>query len=325
MIIDRITLAGEENYLKCDGGIDLSGPAGSYPVVGKHREIVEGELLEIHGVSVLLEAENLMPLMKRQAEPLLSIEVRKEVFPRLFIDPYSHRVHTIGEFEDLNAGVARSMRAMEVDGIPTLVSEGFDETCRWTSAAYEMPRPVRLVAAAWDLAASAHTPEEAFTYSLQLAAKIENQVHPSLIPLTTNPPGPQAPRATEFTPQEHVVAYQVAFEADVDYDAFIRERRGGLPLAGPLGRPLLQAVHLLESVEPAYLFYSLAEAIAKSMDHKLFSEPGGPPKRLSLLLDVTAKLTKGEEISLRVHRNCFEYVEGRLEASVETRPPKPRS
>src|SRR5207253_1344633 len=109
--------------------------------------------------------------------------------------------------------------------------------------------------------------------------------------------------------------------AEVSHDAYLRERQTGPRTTESLGRPLLRAVNLLEPVETVYAYHSLAELVDNSAGHKLFENLGGPPRRLTARLDLTALLAEKESIVLKVSPSIFSNVEARLDATLLLRPP----
>src|SRR5262249_30209979 len=124
--------------------------------------------LNVAGITVVIEHDDVASLYSRQTDPIFEVIVTKEMFPGLFKDPYASRVHRIAGFEDFGQGHSSNFRAMEVDGMVSLVSTAVDELCRWQSPLYRMPKAVALYAAAWDLASSRMTPPDAFAYSVTL-------------------------------------------------------------------------------------------------------------------------------------------------------------
>ena len=322
MIIDQIRLSGEQAYLRDGDRIDLTNPIAT----GSTEPIGEGMILEVTGIDILLESEKLLDLYRRRPSQLLSVEVKKEMFPGLFADPYQHRVHTVGGFEDFKRGKLVNIRAMEVDGVPTLVSVGTD-LCQWTSGIYRMPKPITLVAAAWDAAISRLTAEQAFQYTLIIVCWTQEPFDDGsaqTITLTNKPDDKFSTKDGRFREGfavDGVIAYQVFFEAEVQHDTFLHERHVGSQEIDSLGVPLLQAVHVLEQTPPAYHFHSLQELILNSADYELFNDQLMPPKRLAANLNISATLTENESITLTVHEDVFQYVEARLEATVLWRPP----
>src|SRR4051812_12955297 len=121
MIIDRISLAGLDAYLLDSDPTKASDPnLASTPAnyQGNHTGVLktfgEGRWLETNSLYIHLEAADLSPLFSRQPQPLLRLNVNKEMFPRLYADPYKHRVHTVGGYEDLERGKSENVRVMEV-------------------------------------------------------------------------------------------------------------------------------------------------------------------------------------------------------------------
>ena len=352
MIIDQMALSGPQAYL-----VDPDDPdnfnlatmsSGSPPLVGRSPVLREGKVLEVSGIELAIAAgsgQNLLDQLPRQREPLISVAVAKEMFPGLYKDPYRHRVHNISGYEDFKRGSLTALRVMEVDGVPTSVSTG-SASCRWKSGIYKMPEAMTIGAAAWDLAASKKTPADGFGYYLILRYWQDGQANSQEQYLIgakgTTPPAPHTgkpddDRFKEFkddpagnpTKLTNVTAYQIEFGANVNYDAYLREFHAGPQNAESLGRPLLQAVNILEEVAPAHDFYSLHELLLKSAAYHLFEEQNGPPRRLTVSLDVTATLSADEDgnyewLSLTVHPDyaaMIEYLSARLDARVYLRPP----
>jgi hypothetical protein len=334
MIIDQSALSGLPAYLIPDANgtsasVDLSRTPG---VAGRSLRLWPGDTMQVSGIQLLLEAADLEQLFGWQSAPLLSVRVKKEMFPLLIEDPYANRVHNVGGFEDLQRGRGDSLRILEVGGIPTLVSAGQGAT-KWSSMIYRMAQPVRFSAAAWHLDGSRNVPADAFTYSLTLdlwgdGRPLTQPASESVNLATTLRPDDN--RFARFTHDGAAAAYQIHFQAEVDHDSYLRERLAGLNDAESVGRPLLQAVNLLEPLEPVHEFHSLHELMLNSSEHELHWVPGSPLRRMTAVLDVSATLTgpdradvPGESIELTVHTDAFTYVEARLAATVLVRPPRP--
>jgi hypothetical protein len=205
-----------------------------------------------------------------------------------------------------------------------------------------MPEPEQITigAAAWDLAAARKTPDDGFAYDLVLRywqngqnPTPANEKEVFLIgaddPARRGKPGDDRFKDELFGLVTNVTAYQIEFRADVNYDAYLREYHAGPQDAESLGRPLLRAVNILEEVPPAHEFHSLHELFLNAADYHLFEEQNGPPKRLTVSLDVTATLAADEDgnyewISLTVNQEyaaILDYVSARLDARVYMRPP----
>lgn len=329
MIIDRVPIAGPDAYFQRAGSFNLAG-AGTF--VGRTRKLEPGQQREISGIRLFLRAADLTPLFERQTNPLLRIAAVKELFPGLFADPYSHRAHTIGGFDDFNRGKSENCQPMELDGIPTLVSTG-SGPCKWTSPVYSMPAPVTLDAVAWDLAASRLTPAAAFRHSLRLWYWDAQQTPadpPQELPITVDASA-QAVRAVSPLTLARVAHYQVEFAADVLDDSYVYERH--TPLRDKsIGRPLLRAVNLLEQVPSEFAVHSLAELLTLSISYDLFEQETGPLTRLAATLSLSATLVNSpnqdepsdrfEHVRLEVDGDRFAVVEARLEGSDLVRPPR---
>jgi len=332
MIIDQIQLAGDEAYLAAPGGLDLA--AGPVPATGRlnipgvveqggMRTLPEGMRLEMAGLHLVVESDALAELLARQSDLLFTIDIRKEMFPALFRDPFGHRVHRVGGREDFRRGEPRGIEVMEVDGVATLVS--VKPQCDWSSAIYRFPRPITVVAAAWDLAASRLTDPDTFHYALGLdvwrpgqslsSVPDSHDLAPDLTPAEARvwEPAPGRP------PIGDVAAYRIRFKAEVAADAYLFERHP--TMRGSLGRPLLRAIHLLEPVPHAHAFYSLGELLTRASDKLVVEADGGPPRRLTATLPLPAVLEEGEGIELTLHDDRLTRFEARLDAMLSLRPP----
>jgi hypothetical protein len=258
----------------------------------------------------------------------------KEMFPALFADPFRHRVHTIGGFEDFKRGTLANARVLDIDGIPTIVSVGTD-ICTWKSPLYPMPERIRINHAAWELAASTKTPQGYFKYSLKLDVFDVNQTLIKTVPLADNF-DPTIPRMIENLDLNDVGFYQLEFTADVKKDASLYEKHTVL-IGESIGTPLLRAINLLESVESTYNIYSLQELLSLSSEYHLFEFPGQPIKKMRVTLDLSATLVHSEYeriannnpndlnsvyefIELSVKSKRFSIVEAKLVCEVLARP-----
>lgn len=344
MLLDTIKLSGLDAYLIANrkdpdpaNRINLCGDTTD--LTGFSPEIGKGQLIEMSGIFIQIEGEDLVPLFQRQQEPLISIEVKKEMFPGLFSDPYQHRVHTIAGFDDFNRGSLENLKVMEVDGFPTLVSFG-SLPCRWTSAIYQFPDPFTLDAAAWYLPTSKLTPPDGFNYSLKLNFwKADEDLGQAaqhsirLAGIDTKPTGDRfivdlaiCLDSADVLPVD-IIAYQIEFNATVNYDTYLKEYQVGLENKESTGRPLLRSVNLLEKVKPIYKFYSLNELINESADHQFFEEHQGKLKKINATIYITAALEEKEEISLTVHNDTLPqkkkltYVDARLGGEIKLKPP----
>ncbi len=329
MIIDTVHLSGREAYLREGDEVNLVAAPSHTGSSAPLTEEIEGIAIDVSGIHLFIEGDDLLERYPRpdaaEDTPLLSISVHKEMFPEFFADPYAHRVHAIAGFEDFNRGAHDGVRVMEVEGFPTLVSVGTGEA-RWLSPVYPMYRPVPLAAAAWDLATSRLTPSDGFTYQLTLQYWTDGQDVATDAPadLVLTPDGGASPANLRFRTDlglADVIAYQVAFTAQVRYDTFLYEYQYGAHEIESLGRPLLRGVHVLEPIESMHTYYSLRELQARAMDFNLFDVPA-PQRYLTVMLDFTALLVRNEFITLRVEQaDLFERVEARLDAEVRLRPP----
>lgn len=339
MIIDRTDVSGIRAYFEdpaSAGGTNLGGAAG---VVARTPALGKGRQWQVDRIHLVLEAPDLTPLFDRAPEPpgspapppLFSVHVQKEMFPGLFADPFRHRVHNIAGFEDFKRGTFVNCKALEVDGIPTIVSLGTAE-CRWTSAIYEMPGPASFDHAAWELAASRLAPPRSFTYSLDLAWWAPGQpttAAPTVTSIASSAPAARR-RAADLANVTGVGAYRVEFSAKVSHDAPLNERHGAI-LGESAGRPLLRAVNLLEGVPCANDFATLEELLARSREHHLFEGTGAPPAKLWASLDFSATLVASpnqlangpddfEFIEIATQPAVFRRFQARLEAEELLRP-----
>ena len=172
MIIDRVRTAGAGAYLLRNATPDDVNLAGPTPSFGRTGPPARGQQLDITGLQFVIDGDDLWPLFDPapalDAEtPLVGITVMKEVFPGLFADPHRHRVHTVAGFDDFNSGTYTNCQAMDIDGIPTLVSLGAGG-CQWASPVLLVPLESQFVSAAWELATTRRTPADSFEYSLTL-------------------------------------------------------------------------------------------------------------------------------------------------------------
>ncbi|WP_019142905.1 hypothetical protein [Noviherbaspirillum massiliense] len=342
MIIDKTRLAGLAAYFQDPGNAGQINLANQ--VRSRTEPLGKGKQLDVSSIELLIESDtvDLLDLFRRQAQPLLSITVMKEMFPSLFADPFRHRVHNIAGFEDFKRGKFKNARALDVDGIPTIVSIGTG-LCKWTSPLYPMPEPMALVHAAWELAASRKTAKGNFEYSLKLDTFDGNRNLLRTVFLA-NPQNmgqagnldPTAPRKAENLGLKDVAFYQVEFTADVRKDAALYEKHSTL-LSESIGTPLLRAVNLLEPVEPAHDIHSLHELLSLASAYHLFEPQGTPLRKMLVTLELSATLVHSdyerivnndpddagslyEFIEIDVMTNKFTNLEARLVAEVMIRP-----
>lgn len=337
MILDIIKLSGENAYLRNNGDVNLADPNPSNPSdriakTGTHTDVGKGMLIEVSGIFIQIEGDDLLPLFQRQNSPILSIEVTKEIFPGLKKDPYEHRVHTIGGYDDFNRSTLVNLRVMEVDGYPTLVSVE-TSPCKWLSPVYQFSQPFALDSAAWYLPSAKLTPKDGFSYNLILhywkSGEPLNQPSQHLVPLAADHTLPNAGRFVDgiYATANNIIAYQLEFNATVKHDTYLKERAVGGDSNESLGRPLLKNVNLLEVTQPRYDFYSLQELIIASAAHHFFEEHGSRLKKINVAVYITAALEEGESISITVYNNeipasnKLNYVDARLAAEVKLKPP----
>jgi len=300
MIIDRIQLAGKEAYFQDGaGGLNIAGQTARTADLGK------GKQLEVSAIELLIDSDNdLTDLFNYQSNPLISITVMKEMFPALFDDPFRHRVHTIAGFDDFNNGKFENCKAMDVEGIPTVVSLGTD-TCLWTSPRYKMPESTKIDHAGWELAASRKTPKENFVYTITLNA-FDGGGSPITSTEIATALDPTAPRLFENLSLDNVRAYELKFKAEVKRDAALYEKHTTL-IGESIGTPLLRAINLLEPIETIYKFHSLQELLSRSSEYHLFEFQGQPISKMIATLDLSATLVCSEQQNVSANR--FEFIE----------------
>jgi hypothetical protein len=315
MITDRTQLAGPDSYFQDPanpGSVNLGGNA----LTIRTAPLNKGKQLEISGIQLLIEHDNLRPLMKFQS-PLFKISVMKEMFAGLFADPYSHRVHNIAGFLDFNEGTLTNGKVLEIDGIPTIVSSNKDE-CVWVSKEYKMPDPISINAIAWELATSKLTPPDSFHYKIKITSKDINDAGLPSIDLDN---GGQllkadARRAIDGLNNANITSFQITFTAKVFEDSYLSERH--LPAINEnIGRPLLRAINILEPVQSIYEIHSIVELQNLCSDFHLFENPGPPIKRLTATLDLNATLVNSD--NQNIVNSEFEFVELQLFANQFTR------
>ncbi len=324
MISDEIVLSGLDAYLRrADGSAALqSGDTGASVSVEK------GGLIDINAVEVLLEADDLLALMNRRQAPLIEVQLKKQVYPGLFADPHSHRVHQVAGEQDFRQAKSSDMTIMEFDRTTTLVSPGSQADCQWVSGVYALPQPASVDAAAWTLAAASSTPQAAFEYKLSLrywppGAPDLSVGSASTVTVTGANHGPQDRR--HYAPQQPIQlkAFQWGFDARVHHDTQLIERHGALERTQSVGTPLLQGLYLLELVPHTYSINSLHELLLHSTGYQ-FLEPATPLRRISARMHLPAVLTEGESLSLKVTGAEIRRCEARLDAVRRMRPADPQ-
>lgn len=322
MLVDQTPLSGLAAYLRDGDRLNLGGdsPASARtPVIGK------GVVWDVTSLDLFIEADDLLWLFSRRDEPLLSIEVHKELFPSLFADPYSHRVHTIGGFDDFTKGTHTGLRVMEVDGHPTLVTQGTTENL-WMSPVYQFDQPFRLHSAAWDPGSSRLASGDGLEYSILLHLWKQGEetggAAPTVIDLAADLDA-AAERMKEGLGNAgaDIVAYRIEFRATVTHDTYFHEHHlAGNDDGRTMGRPVLRSINLLERREPTLSFHSLRELLRASNGYHFLDE-NAPAERLTANIDLSAALSEGEYIRLSVHHNGFRRVEARMDATIHMRPP----
>lgn len=329
MISDIKALAGIESYLKKDGSINLGA---SVPTIIRSSPPLKDRQFNISGIQLLLEHEDLNKLMNFQFDdnnkplPLFRISVMKEMFPGLFADPFSHRVHNIAGFLDFNEGKLTNGKVMEIDGVPTIVSTGQEE-CVWVSKKYELPNTIEIDAIAWELATSKLTPPDSFHYHIKITTwdffgySSELEIGTSSSILRANAKRTRDDLDT-FIPRSHVKSFQITFTAKVFEDSYMQERHLPTTFNEKMGRPLLRAINILEPVQSSYEIYSLTELKNISSDFHLFEMPGPQIKRLMATIDLSAVIVhsvnqdhaKYEFLELSVLYDGFTNFEARVNA-----------
>lgn len=336
MIVDQTPLTGRDAYLRESGETNLALGAGATERTGRSPDLGEGSFLQVGGLDLHLEGtdlEALFPLPAGPGDPdkgaLLELRVRKEIFPSLYADPYRVRVHTVAGMEDFRRGTGTQVEPMELDGTTVLCSVGTGQV-RWTSAVYVLPEPAALGAAAWDIPGVRTVRRGAFEYSLVLevwrgAAPLDGPAEKVVLAQRV---GPDQDRKAEGltlgntgAPVTDVRAYRVTLTADVRHDAALQERYTSQPDAPSRGRPVLAAVHLLETVRSAFAFDSLHEMVGAAAATHLFDSAGTPLRRIRCRLPIVASLGRGEDVSLVVRSAQLTRVEARLSATRLVRPP----
>ena len=99
MIIDQIALSGLDAYLIDREQDPLNVNLAQSGQIGHSIQPGEGRVFELSSISLLCRSDRLYELMSRQATPLFTIDVSKEMFPGLYSDPYAHRVHNLAGME----------------------------------------------------------------------------------------------------------------------------------------------------------------------------------------------------------------------------------
>ena len=335
MITDRIQLAGLDAYFRdpATGKVNLGGIT---PTI-RTAPLKQGKQVEISGIQMIIEHQDLQPLLAYPSDnaglptnaPLFKISVMKEMFPGLFADPFSHRVHNIAGYLDFNEGTLINGRVMEVDGIPTVCSTGREE-CIWVSREYVMPDPISMDAIAWELATTKLTPPDSFHYKIEIAL---NGVAASIVIDNAGQMlKADAKRAIEGLSNVNINSFQITFTAKVFEDSYFSDRH--LPaIDESIGRPLLRAINILEPVKSVYEIYSITELQSLCNGFRLFDTPGAAIQRLTAVVDLNAVLVSSvceyipvdgqgnkqiydaaaryEYVEFKVYTNQFTLLEGR--------------
>lgn len=321
MISDQITLGGTAAYLLNDEERPNLAEGGL--VTARTPELLPNQIWDISGLEMLIEGEDLAPLLHRPdalEASLLEVKVQKEVFPGLFANPFGTRVHNVAGFDDFERGKAVNCFATEVGGIPTLVSRG-SGICHWTSDVYKLPTAINIQAASWELATSRLVHEDQFTYDIKLFVWHDHNTRREAdekfdLALEADADDARAYRFKEGEVISRCHAFQLHFTARVTVDSAFYEshrmdfRADQRPAAAgdTIGIPLLRSIRLLEAVESSHRFYSLNELIQRSGEYQIFAPQGGNFHRLLLTLDISAVLV-GKEKTDSSGIDDYEYLE----------------
>lgn len=296
MITDRIQLAGLDAYFR-DPATEKVNLGLITPTI-RTAPVNKGKQIEISGIQLLIEHQNLLALLSYPSDdqdipieaPLFKISVVKEMFPNLFADPFSHRVHNIAGYIDFKEGTLANGRVMEIDGIPTIVSIGKDD-CIWVSKEYKMPDPISIDAIAWELATSKLTHPDSFFYCIKISPKdiLGNILPPIEIGNTDMMLKADAKRAIDSLDNTGIKSFQITFTAKVLEDSNIKERH--LPnINEKVGRPLLRAINILEPIKSIYEINSLSEVQNLCSNFQFFENSGTVITRFTGTLDISATL-----------------------------------
>lgn len=308
MIIDRIRLSGLQAYFRDPSNPGSTNLAAATPAVVRTTPLKKGVQLEISGIQLLIESNDLNSLFHRQASPLFRLSVIKEIFAGLFADPFMHRVHNVAGWLDFNQGTLENGRVIEIDGVPTICSVGKDE-CIWTSRDYHLPYPVNIDSVAWELASAKLTHPESFFYKIDIdCLNAAGNVFDS-IGTGSNFVKADIPRFKEKT-VSGVSAFRITFRAKVIQDSFVTERQ--LPSYNEkIGRPLLRAVNILELLSSSeFDIHSLVELKNLSGNVLMSDSPGPEITRISAELFVNAVLVNSPNEDSSA--NNYEFIELKL-------------
>ncbi len=338
MIIDRIQLAGRDAYFQAPnnpGTVNLAPAAQlAVPVTVRTAPLKKGQQVEISGLQLLIEGDDLRPMFQFQLDangkpaPLFRISVMKEMFSGLFADPFRHRVYNVAGALDFNEGTLSNGRILEVEGIPTICSVGKEE-CKWVSRIYVLAEPISIDSVAWELASSKLTAPDSFSYRIDVDCFDASNNPVGTISTGANLIKADKPRFVEQQ-LDGVASFQVTFRAIVNQDSFVTERH--LPTFNEkTGRPLLRAINVLEMLDNSvgsarcvYDIHSLTELKSLCSDFQLFEAPGPEIKRLTSTLNLIAVLVNSPNQVITnndiYHANSrFEFVELELMQDVFTR------
>jgi hypothetical protein len=338
MIIDRAQLAGLDAYLQepsNPGVIDLAG-LSVFPVRARTTALPKGRQLEISGVRILMEGQDLGPMFQFQRDSggspfsIFQVSIVKEMFPDLYADPFRHRVHNVAGNQDFREGTLKNGTIMEIEGVPTIVSLG-KGVCQWISKVYRLPGPITIDGVAWELATSRLSPAESFRYQIVVDCRDGAGNAVGSITSGTGMRSADQPRVKDLRTSviRGVSSLQVTFKAEVKQDSTLMERQ--LPTFNEsVGRPLLRAVNVLELLgDSIYDIHSLTELEHVSRDMRLNETPGPQITRATLTLDLNAILVSSEtqdsaggrfeSVALTLHSRQFNRFEARLVGDSMTR------
>jgi len=297
MITDRLQLSGLEAYLRTAGNPSTLNLASTIPSRCRTVPLSKGRQAQLSGLQLLIEANDLRPLFQFQRDPagapkpLFQISVTKEMFSGLFADVFRHRVHNIAGALDFREGTLQNAHVLEIEGVPTICAAGRKECC-WVSRTYLLPDPISIAAVAWELASSRLALPESFKYRIDLdcfdafGGIFHTITTGSLIK-------PDRPRF-QLDHVDEVHSFRATFTARVGQDSYMVERQ--LPtLDKGVGRPLLRAINVLESISSSvYDVHSLTELRSRCDRFELSESPGPAITRLLATLDMSVVLVQSD-------------------------------
>lgn len=317
MIVDNIPLAGSPAKLLSPSAQDINLVSEK---AGHLEPILDGQAFEIDGLSLYVEGPDLLSRLKSSA-PLFEINLTKEVAPDLFLDPYAHRIHTVGGGADFSNGLMKNCVIVQINGRDTLVSTQAEDA-RWRSARYQMNKPTSFAHAAWELDASQSS--DAFEYSVTVDFWTDGQsmTEPPTATVALAAPGttldkPRVAQAVGWPGK--VVAFQLHFGAKVHKQSTMSIRTE-MPGKGGLGHGLLRAIALAEATAPLHHYISLAEVMDASVDAQFIPNTNQPVGFVATL-DFSARLEEKEKLSVAIlDDTAFTWFEMRLNGTELRRP-----